>query len=539
ILVTWPDGMISREKNIKADQRIELQQRKAISPDRKPPAATATLMQSLPDFPLSYQHKENDFVDFDRDRLIFHMISAEGPRMSVGDVNNDLLIDLFLGGASGQPGSLFIQASDGSFRSTNEKLLEEDRQSEDEEAVFFDADGDGDADLLVVSGGNEFMRGHMALADRLYLNDGNGGFSRKSDAFGKEVFESGSCVAPADFDGDGDIDLFIGTRLLPAVYGIPVSGYLWANDGQGNFEDVSDKVAPGLKQIGLITDAEWKDLDGDGLLDLVVVGEWMPVSIFRNDGRHLALSTDSGLQDAKGLWNCIRIADMDSDGKPDLVLGNHGLNTRLKASYEKPITLYINDFDNNRTPEQIITMYNGEQAYPLTRRTDLVMQMPVLKKKYLYFSDYEEQTIDEILDEKALKTAAKVEVTNTASSIAWNQGNGRFSLESLPTEAQFAPVYALLIGDFDADHRPDILLGGNFYRSKPEIGMYDASYGLVLKGQESRGFLPLSSQQSGINVQGEVRDLQSISWRNNQIILIARNNDSLVALKIIEGPPLQ
>lgn len=529
--ISWPDGRMTHLYDVAVDQLLRLHQRESSAPNDHLPSESQPLMTPLTNFPLAYRHEENDFVDFDRDRLIFHMISAEGPRMSLGDVNGDERIDIFLGGASGQAGALFIQNNDGAFELSSQEALEEDRISEDLESIFFDADGDGDQDLFVTSGGNEFMRGHRALADRLYLNDGEGSFTLKKDAFNESVFESSSCAAAADFDQDGDIDLFVGTRLLPGVYGIPVSGYLWLNEGEATFRDVTDQMAPGLKQIGLITDAAWQDVDGDHRPELLVTGEWMPVSVFKNTGAGLELMASSGLEEDAGLWNCIQTGDLDNDGDQDLVLGNHGLNTRLKAGVEKPLTLYINDFDNNRTPEQIITMYNGDQAYPLTRRTDLVMQMPGLKKKYLYFSDYEEQTIDQILDEKALKTAAKVKVTNTATAVAWNDGSGHFSLENLPSQAQFAPVYAILIHDFDQDELPDILLGGNFYRSKPEIGKYDASYGLMLKGSGHHSFQALPPQVSGINLEGEIRDLKTINYQDQMIILVARNNDTLIAIR--------
>jgi hypothetical protein len=370
------------------------------------------------------------------------------------------------------------------------------------------------------------------LADRLYLNDGSGHFIKSSDSFANVVFESASCVAPVDFDMDGDQDLFVGTRLLPGVYGIAVNSYLWQNNGRGQFEDVTKNIAPGLQQIGLVTDASWADMDNDQISDLVVVGEWMPVSIFKNDGHLLSLlSTDTGLENAKGLWACLEISDLDLDGDMDLILGNHGMNTRLKASKEKPLTLYINDFDNNKSPEQIMTMYNGDKPYPLTLRNDLVMQMPGLKKKYLYYSDFREQMIEEIIPEKDLRTAAKSQVTMTASAIAWNEGNGSFTLSVLPAAAQFAPVFSILVLQTDSDDSPEILLGGNFYRSKPEIGMYDASYGLLLDVGEDRLITPVKGTKSGVNLAGEIRDMLLIDWKHKPTVLVARNNDSLIVLQ--------
>lgn len=531
VKVLWPDGRITKKENIEVDQNITIDQRDAIKTPLYTSKKETALFEVIEDFSLPFTHRENDFVDFDRDRLIFHMVSAEGPHICLGDVNHDHLIDVFIGGSSGQSGSLFIQNANGDFSLSNNNLFLKDQQSEDTDAAFIDIDNDGDLDLFVTSGGNEFVRGHRYLEDRLYLNDGNGEFMRQDLAFDESVFESSSCVAPADFDQDGDMDLFVGTRLLPGVYGVPVSGYLWQNNGDGTFRNVTEELAPDLLQIGLIRDAAWKDLDGDHLLDLVIVGEWMPVTIFKNRGSKLERTGKNGLESANGLWSNVQIADLDHDGDEDLVIGNHGLNTRLKASKEKPLTLYVNDFDENRTPEQIITMYNGDKAYPLNLRNDLVKQMPGLKKKYLYYSDFKEQTIEQILDEKALKKAAKREVTNTATSVAWNNGQGQFTLQSLPTEAQFAPVSAILVFNADNDQYLDLLLGGNFYRAKPEIGKYDASYGLLLKGMPDQSFLAVPSISSGINIEGEIRDFRDIDYQGNSLILVARNNDSLVILR--------
>jgi hypothetical protein len=274
------------------------------------------------------------------------------------------------------------------------------------------------------------------------------------------------------------------------------------------------------------------DINQDGLPDLIVVGEWMPVTVLMNTGQGFTNETEkSGFSKTNGLWNCIETSDLDQDGHADLVLGNHGLNTRLKASIDFPVTLYINDFDNNKMAEQIVTVFNGANAYPLVLRTDLVMQIPALKKKYLFFENYKEQTIENIFSEKDLRTAAEVEVTNTSTSIAWNKGDGTFELKSLPVEAQFAPVHAILLADLDEDQDTDIMIGGNFHRSKPELGKYDASYGLVMINEGDRFFQPLRAEQSGLNLQGEVRDMIQLEVQNQEIILVARNNDTPVLLR--------
>jgi len=466
ITVLWPNGWTSTQKDIPADQLIFFDQTLHDGINEEVPSKQKRIFWSVNNFPIQYKHEENNFVDFDRDRLLLHMVSAEGPKMCGGDVNNDGSDDIFIGGSSGHPASLFIQDEHGNFYPSNEELFKLDQLSEDTDAAFFDIDADNDLDLYVASGGNEFTRGHKALADRLYLNDGSGVFQKATGVLSEELYESSSCVAPADFDKDGDVDLFVGTRLLPAVYGVPVTGHLWLNNGSGTLENVTDKMAPDLNQIGMITDASWADIDGDDKLDLVLVGEWMPVTILKNDGGIFQkMRKNTGLENDHGLWNCLKVSDLDNDGDPDLVIGNHGLNTRLRASLDKPLTLYVNDFDDNRTAEQVITMFYDDAPYPLILRNDMVMQMPALKKKYLYYADYEGQTIDQIFSEEVIKSAAKSTVTNTASCVAWNNGQGRFSLDRLPTQAQFAPVYAILIDDFDNDQYPDILLGGNFYRA--------------------------------------------------------------------------
>ncbi len=531
--VLWPDGRESVLRSIPANQHLILKQSDSqpkVETDLKP--AAVPLLEEDRTLRIPYRHQENDFVDFDRDRLIFHMISSEGPKVCTGDVNNDGLTDIYLGGASGQAGQLLIQQVNGQFSISNAWLFQEDYLSEDIGATFFDADGDGDLDLYVASGGNEFQRKNLHLADRLYLNQGDGQFVKADNAFNEKVFESSSCVIAADFDLDGDQDLFVGTRLVPGIYGVPVSGYLWRNDGHGYFENVTASLVPALKDLGLITDALWLDINQDGLPDLIVVGEWMPVTVLINTGQGFTNETEkSGFSKTNGLWNCIEAADLDRDGHPDLVLGNHGLNTRLKASINFPVTMYINDFDNNKMAEQIVTVFNGPNAYPLVLRTDLVMQIPSLKKKYLFFENYKEQTIENIFAEKDLRTAAKVEVTNTRTSIAWNNGNGTFELKSLPVEAQFAPVHAILLTDLDNDQDTDIILGGNFHRSKPELGKYDASYGLVLINEGDRLFKPLGPKQSGLNLHGEVRDKSQLKVQTQEIILIARTNDTPVLLR--------
>lgn len=531
LLVGWPDGTFTVLTDIVVNQHLVLEQEK-VPLTSNPPAPTnptshlfsKTSVPVLSDF----RHDENEFVDFDRERLLYHMKSADGPCLARADVNGDGMEDVFIGGAKDQPGALFLQQAGGSFRRVQETLFEEDRLSEDTDALFFDADGDGDADLYVCSGGNEFPSSSSALRDRLYRNDGRGNFSKMDQMLPTLRFVSSSCVDAADYDGDGDLDLFVGERLRPFLYGVPTSGFILENDGDGNFREITEQAAPTLQEYGLITDAKWTDYDQDGDPDLIVVGEWLPVSVFRNDdGQLVEVTASAALKESNGFWNTLEVADLNGDSYPDLILGNHGQNTRFKASRDKPVTMYVNDFDRNGSAEQIITVFNGEEAYPLALLQDLVKQMPGLRKKYLKYESYREQTITDIFSPGELEKAIVREVHETRSSVALNQGDGRFSLIPLPVEAQLAPVYGIAVDDFDGDDRQDILLGGNFYRAKPEVGIYASSYGAFLKGDGRGGFAAVPAGQSGFMVEGAVRDIQWLNNGNKRLILVAKNDDFL------------
>ncbi|MEM1122598.1 MAG: FG-GAP-like repeat-containing protein, partial [Bacteroidota bacterium] len=476
---------------------------------------------------LTYRHRENRFVDFDRDRLIYHMISTEGPRIAKGDVNGDGLQDVFIGGAAGQAGQLLVQRADGNFVSTNESVFRAAAGSEDVDALFFDADNDNDLDLYVAHGGNEFLGfNEQAMIDQLYINDGQGNFSRSPQFLPTFNGQSSACVTATDYDNDGDQDLFVGIRLKPGYYGLPTNGYILNNDGKGKFRNITKKIAPQLERLGMITGATWMDTDGDGDQDLVVIGEWMPITIFENDNNRFKKSTKkTGLANTSGWWNCLKTGDFDNDGDLDLVVGNHGLNSRFSASIERPISLYLNDFDRNRTPEPIVTQYNGEEAYPMILRHDLVMQLPHLKKKYLKYHNYKEQQIEDIFSKEELKGTVKREVTTLETSLVLNNGDGTFTQKALPKLAQLSPTYGLLVKDFDKDGQLDILMGGNLHGVKPEVGRYDANYGLWLKGNGDGTFVPKTSKESGFLVKGQIRDLTSLEIGDKEWVVVAKNNE--------------
>ncbi|MCK4989360.1 MAG: VCBS repeat-containing protein, partial [Bacteroidales bacterium] len=364
--------------------------------------------------------------------------------------------------------------------------------------ILFDADGDGDLDLYVACGGNEFPSSSSHLSDKLYLNNGKGSFSKSRQILPAGRFESSSCVQASDFDGDGDMDLFVGIRLRPFLYGVPVNGYLLENDGKGSFTNISAEKAPGLIEVGMITDMVWTDVDNDKDPDMVIVGDWMPVKLFINEQGHFTDRSDSyGLSGTEGWWNRIASSDLDGDGDMDLVLGNHGLNSRFQASAEKPVTMHVNDFDMNGFAEHIICAYNGDTAYPVVMKDDLVRQIPALKRKYETFKSYSGQGINDIFSEDILLRSVVLHANILESLLLINDNQGNFRIKSLPGESQLFPVYAIATGDFDHDDDCDILLGGNLSRAKPEIGIYNAGHGLLLKGSGNGSWITVPSDSSG------------------------------------------
>ena len=378
----------------------------------------------------------------------------------------------------------------------------------------------------MVSGGNEYTRRSPALLDRLYINDGRGGMSLSKTAL-PQFYASGSSVAAADFDGDGDVDLFVGSRSIPWRYGLTPQSYLLLNDGTGTFSTVTSAWAPELAEVGMVTDAEWFDYDGDGHLDLVVVGEWMPVTLFRNTGKSLInITSEVGLAATQGWWNRVAVEDMNSDGYLDLIVGNWGENSRLEASATQPVMIYISDFDRNGLIESIMAHTRAGQTYPMLLRQPLVNQLPYLKSKILSHADYAGKAMTEIFDKGQLASAVVKQAVVLASTLYLGSAKGTFSGQPLPTEAQFSPVYAIIARDFDNDGLKDLLLAGNFHGVGPQIGRQDASYGTLLKGGGDGTFTPLSIRESGLALTGQVRDMLPLSYRGGQEIIIIANNDA-------------
>lgn len=529
LIVEWPDDKVTIQHQVKVNQRLYLYQEqggaapieKSSQTRRRPLFSEVRLRGS------EFKHEESTFVDFDRDRLLFNMISNEGPCLCTGDVNGDGLQDFYVGGAKNQAGSLFVQMPSGDFVKTGQKYFDADSISEDTDCVFFDADGDGKEDLYVASGGNEFSSSSSALLDRLYFNEGNGIFRKSKQLLPiSHRFESSGAVEAVDFDHDGDVDLFVGVRLIPGLYGLPCDGYLLINDGKGHFSDITKAAAPTLQGLGMIRDAKWVDINNDTYSDLIVTGDWMPIQVFINrNGKSLEKSSPE-FDRTNGWYQTIEAADFNKDGWMDLVIGNHGLNSRFKASDAEPLRLYINDFDQNGSVEHITTRYHEGKSLPFVLRQDLVSQIPSLKKKYLHFENYKGQTITDIFSEDQLQRAVILSAYDLETTVWMNNGDGSFKKKKLPPEAQFSPVYAVCVEDFDQDSNPDVLLGGNLYRAKPETGIYDGSYGLLLKGNGKGDFNVVSPQTSGIRIRGEIRSIKKIS-NKPRMVVVAKNNDRL------------
>lgn len=523
VKVTWHSGKITFLPKVKTDQILTLYEKEGVVVEKKEREIKKTIFNRKDNI-VKFKHKENNFVDFDRDRLLNNMYSTEGPKIALADVNNDGQKDMFIGGAKGSPGTLLL-AYNKNFIISKTDSFNKSKNSEDLGSLFFDADNDGDLDLYVCSGGDEFSKHSSDFLDRLYFNDGKGNFKLSDQKLpDNHSFHSTSTVVSSDIDNDGDLDLFVGERLIPLQYGIPCSGFILENDGKGNFKDITKDAANQLEGIGMITDALFQDLDKDGDEDLIIVGEFMGIEIFVNQNGKFVKKEDNSVANLKGWWNTIYKADLDNDGDIDFIVGNQGLNSRFKASNKYPITLYSKDFDNNGFIDPILAFRadNGKD-YPYALRHDLIDQIKSLKKKFPNYESFKNASMDEIFTQEELNSANQSTVNTLSSIILINQGNFNFDVQELPLEAQFSSIYAVATDDFDNDGDQDIVLGGNLYKVKPEVGRYDATYGVYLENLGGMKFMS-HNDGSGFVVKGEIRDLKV----DNRKLMVARNNDSLV-----------
>lgn len=524
--VKWPNGKITSLKNVKADQRILVRQDESQLTTISTPLPAALLEEKALALGANYEQQEIPYDDFEKEVLIPHTYSQLGPGIAVGDANGDGREDFFIGGARDFPGRIFTQSATGNFKETNQLALERDLKYEDMDAAFFDADGDGDQDLYVVSGSNEWEQGSPWYQDRLYLNDGKGNFIKNATAL-PTMHTSGSCVRPCDFDKDGDLDLFVGGRIVPGKYPLPARSYLLQNDA-GSFSDVTATFSKELVSPGLVTDATWADYDQDGDSDLMIVGEWMPLTLFANVNSEFVLQESPDLANTAGWWYSLAAADIDRDGDMDYLAGNLGLNYKYKASLEEPFQVFAHDFDANGSLDIVLGYFNQGQLFPLRGKQCSAQQMPSLKEKFPQYAGFASATLEDVYGPENLSQALHHNAYTFASVYIENLGEGQFRLKNLPPQAQFSAVNGIVLTDINGDEALDVILAGNMYQSEAETARNDAGTGLILLGDNKGNFSPVDPQESGFFAPGDVKSLEKASrFDGTELILVGNNTDRL------------
>ncbi|GAB3508854.1 VCBS repeat-containing protein [Emticicia fontis] len=518
VTVIWQNDTKQTIKNPKADSDLLLEQKNATHTYlTKPQLANKYFTDISAQSGLDFTHLENSFVDYNRDATLKQMLSREGPALAIGDVNGDGLEDVYLGAALNSTGQLFLQTRAGDFQVSIQSIFSINLHADEVAATFFDADGDKDLDLYIATGGNEFPKDNPSLVDYLYINDGKGNFS---SGILPPLYENNSCVIAGDFDKDGDEDLFIGSRMINAQYGRNPKSYILRNDGKGKF------TAESLGELGMLTDASWADIDKDGWPDLVLAGDWMPVTILKNQQGKISIKP-MPIPDSAGWWNTIKVADIDNDGDEDLIVGNLGLNSKLVASKDQPAMLCVNDFDKNGLVEQLICVYNNGKLVPLMQKPDLQKVIPSIKERFVYHKDYANKSVDEIFTSAQKEGMIEKSVVNPQTSFFINDGKGNFSIIPLPIEVQFSPIYGIETCDYDHDNKMDIILAGNFFDVLPEIGRYDSNHGLVLHGKGQGKFEVLKSGNTGFFSTGQVRRMKIVKGAKKNMLILAKNNDKV------------
>lgn len=534
--IIWPDNGWQLLTNVKADQTLVMDQANAVhSKFMSRTTSPAMFTETAAKHGIQYKPVEDDFVDYNIQQTLPHKLSQYGPGIAVGDIDGNGFDDFFIGGSSSNPGAFFMQDANGNFTKDSNRFLQaEDPLVEDMGALFLDADNDKDLDMYIVSGSYELPPGHEICQDRLYLNDGKGRFARAMNALPKET-ANGSCVKAADFDGDGDLDLFVGGRVVSGAYPAAPQSFILKNNA-GKFIDVTEQYCSALKNMGMITDALWSDFDNDGKIDLVIAGEWMPVTFLKNTGKSFVqLNNNTAISQHTGWWNSLVAGDFDNDGDIDYIAGNLGLNSNYKATAAEPMTILAKDLDQNGSLDAMIFCYmkaedSSMQPFPMHTKDDLAGQLLAIRKKYPTYKSFGTATINDLWNKKDREAAIQLQATDMQTSYIENKGNGQFTIKALPVETQAAPIYGMIAQDIDDDGNLDILMTGNDYGMEPYSGRHDAFNGLILKGDGKGNFLPLPVAQTGFFVKGDAKGLAAIHTAKNEDLLIAtQNQDSLLA----------
>jgi enediyne biosynthesis protein E4 len=533
--ISWPNGQQQVLNDVKSNQLLTVYQKDAVGKNNYV-STTPLLIESAAQKGLDFKHKENVFDDFKREILLPYELSHLGPCLAKTDVNGDQLEDFYVGGAAGQTGQLYLQQAGGNFVKADQQPWSADQASEDVGVLFFDANGDGNPDLYVASGGNEFEPGSSALQDRLYINNGKGSFSKSASSLPKMNISS-SKAAAADYDGDGDQDLFVGGRQVPGKYGTIPRSFVLKNEN-GKFIDVTTEVAPDLFEPGMVTDAMWTDIDGDKDLDLMVVGEWMPISFYKNENGKLTNNTEEmGMANTSGWWNCLTSADYDGDGDQDFIAGNLGLNIKYKASVDQPFKVYVKDFDENGSNDVYLGYYDQDGiCYPVRGRECSSQQLPFIKQEFKSYDDFAHASIEQVLGprvEGAVSHEAKI-----FESVYIENRNGTFVIKPLPNEAQISPIFGAASFDWNKDGHLDFMVVGNYYQREVETTRSDAGIGQILLGDGKGNFKAMHPTETGLKAYKDVRAVSLIFDDKKQPMIIIANNDDQLELYQLVNPEI-